>query len=289
VRPRPLSTAVDLDHSPLAVVLDRVREQVDEDLLHPGAIGLDEERSVGLGKGHADAMLSRLRLDHALAFEHDFGQRHRFRRQRHLPGLDLREIEDFVDQLQQMPSCLEDLGDVVLLGGRRRWGLGLQQLGEPENGIERAAQLMAHARKELGLGEVRLVRRGLGALQLDVRLAQHLFEALALGDVARRDEHALEHPVAVVEGGRVARDDGLPAVPAARGELVVGDFLLAQHTLDTDRGSLGSVKLLLNGAPMSSSRVQPVSASICVLTSVMMPDGSVVAIASMLDSMRDRV
>ena len=51
----------------------------------------------------------------------------------------------------------------------------------------------------------------------------------------------------------------------------------------------GSVKNFLNGAPISSSRVQPVSASIWVLTSVMMPDGSVVMIASMLDSISERV
>ena len=36
----------------------------------------------------------------------------------------------------------------------------------------------------------------------------------------------------------------------------------------------GSVKEFLNGAPISSSRVHPVSASVCLLTSVMMPRGS---------------
>ena len=51
----------------------------------------------------------------------------------------------------------------------------------------------------------------------------------------------------------------------------------------------GSVKQFLKGAPISSSRVQSVSASICLLTSVMMPDGSVVMSASMLDSNSERV
>ena len=51
----------------------------------------------------------------------------------------------------------------------------------------------------------------------------------------------------------------------------------------------GSVKQSLNGAPMSSSRVQPVRASICLLTSVMMPEGSVVIRASMFDSISERV
>jgi len=44
----------------------------------------------------------------------------------------------------------------------------------------------------------------------------------------------------------------------------------------------------LNGAPISSSLVHPVSASVCLLTSVMMPRGSVVISASMLDSMSER-
>jgi hypothetical protein len=39
-----------------------------------------------------------------------------------LPGLDPRQIEDFVDQLEQMPSRLENLGDAFGLGGRRRRG-----------------------------------------------------------------------------------------------------------------------------------------------------------------------
>ena len=51
----------------------------------------------------------------------------------------------------------------------------------------------------------------------------------------------------------------------------------------------GSVKKLLNGAPISSSRVQPVSVSICRLTSVMKPAGSVVTMASVFDSISERV
>ena len=45
----------------------------------------------------------------------------------------------------------------------------------------------------------------------------------------------------------------------------------------------------LNGAPINSSRVHPVNASICLLTSVMIPRGSVVISASMLLSRSERV
>ena len=119
---------------------------------------MDEGRAVELREGRSDATLLRLRFDHALAFEHDIGNRHRLLRQRHLPGLDLREIEDFVDQFQQMPSRLKNLNDAFLLGGRCWLGIGLHQLGKSEDGIERTAQLMAHAGKKIRFGEVGLFR-----------------------------------------------------------------------------------------------------------------------------------
>ena len=127
---------------------------------------------------------------------------------------------------------------LVLLGGRRQRGGRLHQLGETEDRIERAAQLMAHAGEEIRFREVGFLRRGLGALQLDVLFLQRLLEALALGDVARGGEHALQPPVPVVEGGRVVGDHGFLAVPGARGELVVGDLLFAQHQLDARLGPL---------------------------------------------------
>ena len=150
------------------VVLDRVGKKVDENLLQPGPVGIHKARDVELGKGHLDAALLPLRLDHGLAFEHDFGQRRRFQRQRQLSGLDLREIQDFVDQLQQIPSRVENLIDARRLGGRGRRGIGIDELGEAEDRIERRAQLMAHAGKEIRFREVGLFRRGPGSLQLDV-------------------------------------------------------------------------------------------------------------------------
>jgi hypothetical protein len=68
--------------------------------------------------------------------------------------------------------------DAFLLGGRRRRGIGLHQLGEAEDRIERAAQLMAHAGKEIRFREVGFFRRGLGALQLDVLFLQRLIQRL---------------------------------------------------------------------------------------------------------------
>ena len=156
-----LTRAVDDHRSADPVVLDRVGKKVDQNLLHPRPVGLDEAGAFELGKGHADAALLRLRLDHGLAFVHDFGQRDRFQRQRQLAGLDQREIEDFVDQLQQIPSGLENLVDAALLRRRRRRRTGFHELGETEDRAERRAQLMAHAGEEIRFGEVGLFRHDL--------------------------------------------------------------------------------------------------------------------------------
>src|ERR1017187_1893622 len=197
------------------VVLDRVGKKVDENLLQAGPIGTNKAREVELGKGHLDAALLSLRLDHGLAFDHHFGQRRRFRRQRKPSGLDLREIQDFVDQLQEIPSRVENLIDAGGLGGRGRRGIGINELGEAQDRIERRAKLMAHAGKELRFREVGFFRRGPGSLQLDVLLLDGLVEKFALGDVARGGEHALQLPVAVVEGGRVVGHHGCLAVAGA--------------------------------------------------------------------------
>ena len=105
------------DCSVRPVVLDRIGKQIDENLFQPGAIGVHEARNIERGKGHADAALLSQRLNHGLAFGHHFAQRRRFRRQREFSGLDLREIQNFVDQLQQIPSGVENLIDAGRLRG----------------------------------------------------------------------------------------------------------------------------------------------------------------------------
>ena len=78
---------------------------------------------------------------------------------------------------------------------------------------------------------------------LCVASLQRLLVSLALGDVAGGGEHALQLPVAVVEGGRVVGDHGFLAVPVARGQLVVGDLAFALSTsLMPASARSGSVK-----------------------------------------------
>ena len=84
-------------------------------------------------------------------------------------------------------------------GGER--GLG-EQVGDAHDRVHRRADLVAHAGQEVRLRPARALGRGLGLLQLRL-------DALALGDVARRGEDALQRAIPVVEGGRVVGDHRL--------------------------------------------------------------------------------
>ena len=178
------------------------------------------------GKGHADAALLRLRLDHGLAFAHDLGQRDRLQRQRQLARLDQREIEDFVDQLQQVPPRLENLVDASLLRGRRRRRAGFHELGEAEDRAERRAQLMAHAGEEIRFREVGLFRDGHGLVQFQLDLLAH--------GIVGADQQVADD-VAVVVAQRRDRHDGrkAAAILADVGQLI--DVLDPARSLEGQR------------------------------------------------------
>ena len=81
-----------------------------------------------------------------------------------LPGFDLREIENVIEDLQERIRRRLYGREVSLLLGRelRRQ----RQLGHAENGIHRRADFMAHVRQELTLGLVRRFGPDTGFLQL---------------------------------------------------------------------------------------------------------------------------
>ena len=79
-----------------------------------------------------------------------------FRRlQLHLARFDLRQIEDVVDQRQQMAAALQDVSQILrLLLVDRSKVLIQNDFRKPDNGVQRRAQFMAHARQEVTLGPV---------------------------------------------------------------------------------------------------------------------------------------
>ena len=147
----------DRDLAARLVVLHRVRQQVAQHLLdaglvalHPGCLGAVIEMH-----RHADVAQRGGRGHHRRAMRHQRCQRHRGQGQTHHAGLDARDVEHVVDHLQQVPAGFQDLRNPGLLAAvDRATALQVEQLGEAQHGVQRGAQLMAHARQKLALGPV---------------------------------------------------------------------------------------------------------------------------------------
>ena len=129
---------------------------------------------------------------------------------RHLPGLDLGEIEDLVDQRQERPAgTRHGAGHVALVAVE----LGLlQQVAHADDGVERRTQLMAHHRQEPALRLVGVLGPGRG-------LGQFADEG---GDIARQRDEAEDE--AGGEVGLVApiarrQNDGDEASEAGEGRI----------------------------------------------------------------------
>jgi hypothetical protein len=80
-----------------------VAKQVEEDLAQPHIVGVDRADPLGRIERELVLVLLGERPRGAEDLLDDRLDRHRFEGQIHLPGLDLGEVEDVVDQAQQMP------------------------------------------------------------------------------------------------------------------------------------------------------------------------------------------
>ena len=83
--------------------------------------------------------------------------RHRLERERQPAGLDAGDVEHLVDQVEQVPAALEDLADALAAGRAVSRSIS-SSWAKPRIGVERRAQLVAHAREELALGPVGAAR-----------------------------------------------------------------------------------------------------------------------------------
>ena len=107
----------------------------------------------------------------------------------HLAGLDLRQIEHVVDQLQQVPGAGEDVAEVLPVLRRDRPDLAVvHQLGEADDRVERRAQLVRHVGEELALEPVGLLhprassclRSVMSRMALDTSVPPSVFSGLRL-------------------------------------------------------------------------------------------------------------
>ena len=161
--------------------LDRVADEVDQDLAQPGDVAdqdlrdgiIDDVGEVelllgGLGRQQVERL-----LDAGMEFE-------RMMLQLQLARLDLREIQDVVDDGQQgVGAAAGGLDILALFVGQ----FGVQQQGgHADHAVHRGADFMAHVGQELRLGQ-----RGLLELLVERDQGARCSRSIAAGSRAGRD------------------------------------------------------------------------------------------------------
>ena len=142
-----------------------LRQQVEQDLAQPRDVAADRRRHVALEHvGDVEALLGRARADQVERRLDALAQVERLRLDVHAPGLDLREVEDVVDDRQQRVARVADRRGVVALLGVER-GVE-QQAAHADHRVHRRADLVAHRREERALRLVRGLGRGARLLRL---------------------------------------------------------------------------------------------------------------------------
>ena len=152
--------------------LDRVAEQVVHHLLEFALVGTNFQ--VGgldvVGEGEVAPLAER--ADHVAHLSERRGHGERLVGELHPPRLDLAEVEHVVDQLEQVaPRGVDVLQALLpLRGAEVPHQVVLEDLAEPEDGVERGAQLVAHVGEEFALVPADLP--DLGVRHLDLALLQ---------------------------------------------------------------------------------------------------------------------
>ncbi len=175
-------------HLALGRELDGVAGQVDQHLLQPQGVAVQQARHVRL---HHDGQLQFLV---AGAHGHGGGQRVEDfielefgRRQFHAARLDLGEVEHVVEDGQQRLARHAHHGQVfALLRRERRVG---QQVDHAQHGIHGGADFMAHVGHEVALGPVGRLGPVPFAFELARARLQLAAQAVLLGDVGDHGQH----------------------------------------------------------------------------------------------------
>ena len=154
-------------HAALVGELDRVGEEVVQDLHEPDFVGLQGgDVRVDL-RLQENLLLQRLELEVAGRGADEDLEIDGPELQRHAIGLDLGEVEDVVDQLEEVLGIPHDAPQGVLLLVRDlAEGAGEHEVAEADDRVERGAKLVGHLGEEVGLGLVHPNQVIVGAPQL---------------------------------------------------------------------------------------------------------------------------
>ncbi len=150
-------------------------EEVDQNLPQAGGVALNGNRHV-----ESDAMIELQTLlrcgdgNDVNRRLHTAPQVDRNTFQLQLPGLDLREIQNIADQCQECVAARPDRLQILSAVGAG--GIVLEELGHPEDRVERRPNLVAHVGEKLALGEI-------GTLGPVAGFDELTDQTLALGDV----------------------------------------------------------------------------------------------------------
>ena len=198
---RDLDTAIaqrgaNVDASALGRELQRVGQQIQQHLLHLALVGADRHRASR--RSTAASVISRRcarsRMS-IIVFSIAVGRWKSLRFELHASRLDLRQVEDVVDEREQVPSRVEDVAEVLrlLVVDLAEHALG-QHFREADDRVERRAQLVRHVGQELALV-----------------LARHLELPALVLDLAEQPR--------ILDGQRRLRGEGLEQLDHLRREL----------------------------------------------------------------------
>ena len=157
----------DLHGAALSCELDGVGDQVQQHLLELARVGQHHACGRGL-RADGEVLLRRQRLDERERLRDDRLHRHLLQPKLHLTGLDLRQVEDVVDQAKQVLAAGVDLGEEPLLSRavELRFLRVEHQLREADDGVQRSPQLVAHVREEHALVLAGVLELAVGILEL---------------------------------------------------------------------------------------------------------------------------
>ncbi|GAA3855134.1 hypothetical protein GCM10022626_28620 [[Pseudomonas] carboxydohydrogena] len=261
------------DASAIGRELHRIRQEIDEDLFHRPAVGDDRNGAVDPAVERQMLAVGPARGD-ARGFRHGFGEVELLGGELHAPGLDLRHIEDIVDDVEKVIRARQDVLAVLLIasGAERAEHAAAHHFGKADDGVERRAQFVAHVGEEFRLGLVGFLGAALlfgiflrevgqlpgllfechlRSLEIDdiggqpqVVVYQPLLVALDLGDVGadRHEAAVLGAALADVQPASVI-ELRLEGPRTRRGNLGVGDAgANFRHVPDLDHRLVGRAR-----------------------------------------------
>jgi hypothetical protein len=156
-----------------------IAQEIEEDLPQLRGIGNDALEAVGYVEQDRRAILLGRGLAGLNHLAHQRFQSDRLFVQLHAAGLDFGDVEHVVNKAAKVLGGLLDFAEIGHLPAAVEFGILEQQLAVSDDGVQRGAQLVAHAGQEGAFGGARLFGRFLGTQELARSGLDLPFDALA--------------------------------------------------------------------------------------------------------------